>query len=60
MKHTDIMDPEPIPVGGSRKSTRTKATIASLFEGQTDAIDIFDHDLTIRGLFEISKRLKAK
>ncbi|WP_375206601.1 type III pantothenate kinase [Hyphococcus sp.] len=34
--------------------------IASLFEGQTDAIDIFDHDLTIRGLFEISKRLKAK
>ncbi len=34
--------------------------IASLFEGQTDAIDIFDHDLTIRGLYEISKRLKAK
>ncbi|WP_428408541.1 type III pantothenate kinase [Hyphococcus sp.] len=34
--------------------------IASLFEGQTDAIDIFDHDLTIRGLFEISKRLKVK
>ncbi len=34
--------------------------IASLFEGQTKAIDIFDHDLTIRGLLEISKRLKAK
>ncbi|WDI31793.1 type III pantothenate kinase [Hyphococcus flavus] len=34
--------------------------IASLFEGQTEAIDIFDHDLTIRGLLEISKRLKAK
>lgn len=34
--------------------------IASLFEGQTAAIDIFDHDLTIRGLYEISKRLKAK
>lgn len=33
--------------------------IASLFEGQTDAIDIFDHDLTIRGLLEISKRLKG-
>ncbi len=33
--------------------------IASLFEGQTKAIDIFDHDLTIRGLFEISKRLKG-
>ncbi len=34
--------------------------IASLFEGQTNSIDIFDHDLTIRGLLEISKRLKAK
>lgn len=34
--------------------------IASLFEGQTKAIDIFDHDLTIRGLLEISKRLKAR
>ncbi|GJL91051.1 type III pantothenate kinase [Hyphococcus sp.] len=34
--------------------------IASLFEGQTKAIDVFDHDLTIRGLLEISKRLKAK
>ncbi len=34
--------------------------IASLFEGQTTSIDIFDHDLTIRGLLEISKRLKAK
>lgn len=33
--------------------------IASLFEGQTDVIDIFDHDLTIRGLFEISKRLRS-
>ncbi len=33
--------------------------IASLFEGQTKSIDIFDHDLTIRGLLEISKRLKG-
>ncbi|WP_425407941.1 type III pantothenate kinase [Hyphococcus sp.] len=42
------------------KPMRVVATggIASLFEGQTDAIDIFDHDLTIRGLLEISKRLK--
>jgi type III pantothenate kinase len=32
--------------------------IASLFEGETTAIDIFDHELTIRGLLEISKRLK--
>jgi len=30
--------------------------IASLFEGDTDAIDIFDHDLTIRGLLEIHRR----
>ena len=34
--------------------------IASLFEGETKSIDIFDHDLTIRGLYEISKRLKGK
>ncbi|MEQ8748170.1 MAG: type III pantothenate kinase, partial [Amphiplicatus sp.] len=34
--------------------------IASLFEGATDCIDIFDHDLTIRGLLEIHKRIKAK
>ncbi|GAB4523733.1 MAG: type III pantothenate kinase [Parvularculaceae bacterium] len=33
--------------------------VASLFQGATDAIDIFDPDLTIRGLFEIHKRLKA-
>jgi type III pantothenate kinase len=30
--------------------------IASLFEGATDAIDHFDHDLTIRGLLEIHRR----
>jgi type III pantothenate kinase len=30
--------------------------IASLFEGQTSAIDHFDHDLTIRGLLEIYRR----
>ncbi|MEQ8935719.1 MAG: type III pantothenate kinase [Amphiplicatus sp.] len=34
--------------------------IASLFEGATNCIDIFDHDLTIRGLLEIHKRTKAK
>lgn len=34
--------------------------IASLFHGATDCIDIFDADLTIRGLFEIHKRAKAK
>jgi type III pantothenate kinase len=34
--------------------------IASLYEGATDAIDIFDADLTIRGLLEIQKRIKAQ
>jgi type III pantothenate kinase len=34
--------------------------IASLFEGDTDAIDVFDHDLTIRGLLEIYRRNTAK
>jgi len=33
--------------------------IASLFEGDTQAIDIFDHDLTIRGLLEIYRRNTA-
>lgn len=33
--------------------------VASLFEGATDSIDYFDHDLTIRGLFEIYKRVMA-
>lgn len=30
--------------------------VASLFEGATDKIDHFDHDLTLRGLLEIYKR----
>jgi type III pantothenate kinase len=30
--------------------------VASLFEGATDSIDRFDHDLTIRGLLEIWRR----
>ena len=33
--------------------------VAALFEGATDAIDIFDADLTIRGLAEIYRRVKA-
>lgn len=33
--------------------------IASLYEGATTAIDIFDPDLTIRGLVEIHKRIHA-
>ncbi|MFQ5564326.1 MAG: type III pantothenate kinase [Parvularculaceae bacterium] len=34
--------------------------VASLFEGATDAIDVFDPELTIRGLLEIRKRLENK
>jgi type III pantothenate kinase len=30
--------------------------VASLFEGATEAIDHFDHDLTILGLLEIFRR----
>jgi type III pantothenate kinase len=30
--------------------------IASLFDGATEAIDHFDHDLTILGLLEIYRR----
>ncbi len=33
--------------------------IAALFEGATDAVDVFDPDLTIRGLAEIHRRVKA-
>ena len=33
--------------------------VASLFEGATDAVDIFDTDLTIRGLYEIHRRVEA-
>jgi len=34
--------------------------VASLFEGATDRIDHFDHDLTLRGLLEIYKRTLAQ
>ena len=33
--------------------------IASLFEGATDSIDIFDGDLTIKGLVEIHRRIRS-
>lgn len=44
-----------------KKPVKVVATggIASLFEGATDAVDIFDADLTIRGLYEIHRRVKA-
>lgn len=44
--------PEPIKVVAT-------GGVVSLFQGATDCIDIFDADLTIRGLFEIYKRVKA-
>jgi type III pantothenate kinase len=34
--------------------------VVPLFEGATASIDVFDPDLTIRGLLEITKRVKAK
>lgn len=34
--------------------------IASLFQGATDRVDVFDAELTIRGLNEIYKRMKAQ
>lgn len=33
--------------------------VAALFEGATTRIDVFDRDLTIRGLLEIHKRVRA-
>jgi type III pantothenate kinase len=34
--------------------------IASLFQGATEAIDVFDADLTVRGLLEIHRRVRAQ
>lgn len=34
--------------------------VASLFEGATDVVDVFDQDVTIRGLLEIHKRIARK
>jgi type III pantothenate kinase len=34
--------------------------VASLFEGATDAIDVFDADITVRGLFEIYRRIRLR
>ncbi len=34
--------------------------VVSLFEGATACIDVFDADLTIKGLHEISRRMKVK
>ena len=45
--------PEPIRVVAT-------GGVAALFQGATDCIDVFDADLTIRGLFEIHRRVKAQ
>lgn len=34
--------------------------VASLFQGATRSIDVFDSDLTVRGLLEIYKRVRAQ
>ena len=44
--------------GAPMKSVATGG-IASLFEGVTESIDVFDSDLTIRGLLEIHRRVVA-
>lgn len=41
---------------GQKMSVIATGGVASLFEGATQKIDHFDHDLTLRGLLEIYKR----
>ncbi|MGZ3297811.1 MAG: type III pantothenate kinase, partial [Asticcacaulis sp.] len=41
---------------GSKMRVIATGGVASLFEGATDRIDHFDHDLTLRGLLEIYRR----
>jgi len=42
-------------LGGPLKVIATGG-VASLFEGASTSIDIFDHDITSRGLLEIYRR----
>ena len=44
---------------GQEMSVIATGGVASLFEGATQKIDHFDHDLTLRGLLEIYKRTLA-
>ncbi len=44
---------------GQKMTVIATGGVASLFEGATDRIDHFDHDLTLRGLLEIYKRTLA-
>ncbi|MCR6661033.1 MAG: type III pantothenate kinase [Asticcacaulis sp.] len=45
---------------GQKMAVIATGGVASLFEGATDSIDHFDHDLTLRGLLEIYKRTLAR
>ncbi len=45
---------------GQKMTVIATGGVASLFEGATDSIDHFDHDLTLRGLLEIYKRTLAQ
>ncbi len=44
---------------GQKMTVIATGGVASLFEGATDCIEHFDHDLTLRGLLEIYKRTLA-
>ena len=44
---------------GQKMTVIATGGVVSLFEGATDKIDYFDHDLTLRGLLEIYKRTLA-
>jgi len=45
---------------GQKMTVIATGGVASLFEGATDRIDYFDHDLTLRGLLEVYKRTLAR
>ncbi|MGE3303392.1 MAG: pantothenate kinase, partial [Hyphomonadaceae bacterium] len=45
---------------GQPMKTIATGGVASLFEGQFAAIDVFDQDITSRGLFEVFKRNGGK
>lgn len=44
---------------GQKMTVIATGGVASLFEGATDRIDYFDHDLTLRGLLEVYRRTLA-
>ncbi|MDI7774471.1 type III pantothenate kinase [Asticcacaulis sp. EMRT-3] len=44
---------------GQKMTVIATGGVASLFEGATDSIEHFDHDLTLRGLLEVYRRTLA-